>query len=814
MSAGTLLKFRTLFPAICLFALSSVLHSAEPPRRVSGIDPKLAVFNDENECGIGAVVPWADRLWVITYAPHKPGGSTDKLYEITPEFQQIVRPESVGGTPANRMIHTESQQLFIGPYVIDRTRNVRVIPPSKMFGRLTANARHLFDPANKIYFATMEEGIYEVDVKSLDVNELWTDEHKKTGHHAQLPGYHGKGMYSGQRQLVYANNGERGNDALTKPETASGVLASWDGEAPGWTVIRRNQFTEVTGPGGIFGSSNPEKDPIWSIGWDHRSLILNVLFNGEWHTVRLPKGSHSYDGAHGWNTEWPRIRDIGEDDLLMTMHGTFWRFPRHFNPVYGSGIRPRSNYLKVVGDFCRWGDHVVLGCDDAAHSEFLNKRKLKGSTITAGQSQSNLQFRTPESLDHIGPVIGRGGLWIKENVTANQISDPYLFAGYHYRTLHLSHESDEPLTIKILASHRGTKEWVELQEVTLPPHGHKWIGFPKEEPGEWIRLIPKSDGKKVTAFFQYSNQDQRTTTPDAIFTGLARPDDQQVTGGLLHVRGANFRTLRFVARTPVKTLGGYDLDADLKLKRIDDPKGVSYVEEKLAIPQDVIEIDSASVLYIDDAGRRWRLPKGVKELDAAGPLGPERVCREVCTERDLLNVAGTFYELPAENAGGFARLRPVATHNHRISDFTSYRGMLVISGVRDDAANPDHIIVSEDGQCRLWVGSVDDLWAFGKPRGVGGPWFNSAVQAGQPSDPYLMTGYDRKRVDLSHTSVRPITINIEVDFTGLGDWTAWKSVQVPPGQTVEEVFPAGFQAYWVRVVADQDTTASATFHYE
>ena len=37
--------------------------------------------------------------------------------------------------------------------------------------------------------------------------------------------------------------------------------------------------------------------------------------------------------------------------------------------------------------------------------------------------------------------------------------------------------------------------------------------------------------------------------------------------------------------------------------------------------------------------------------------------REVVTERDLFNCAGTFYELPADNAGGFAMVRPIATHN-------------------------------------------------------------------------------------------------------------------------------------------------------
>jgi len=32
----------------------------------SGIYPHLAFFNEENECGTGAVVLWADRLWDVT----------------------------------------------------------------------------------------------------------------------------------------------------------------------------------------------------------------------------------------------------------------------------------------------------------------------------------------------------------------------------------------------------------------------------------------------------------------------------------------------------------------------------------------------------------------------------------------------------------------------------------------------------------------------------------------------------------------------------------------------------------------------------
>ena len=83
---------------------------------ISGIYPSLAYYNNEGECGTGAVVPWAGSLWVVTYAPHSPKGSSDKLYQITSDMKQIVRDESIGGMPANRMIHKESGQLFIGPY--------------------------------------------------------------------------------------------------------------------------------------------------------------------------------------------------------------------------------------------------------------------------------------------------------------------------------------------------------------------------------------------------------------------------------------------------------------------------------------------------------------------------------------------------------------------------------------------------------------------------------------------------------------------------------------------------------------------------
>ena len=775
------------------------------------------MFNGGSECGTGAVVPWAGRLWVVTYSPHSPKGSDDKLYSIDSALQQTIYPESIGGTPANRFIHTESQQLFIGPYAIDAQGKVRAIPYSTMFGRPTGNARHLTDPANKIYYASMEEGLYEVDVHTLAVTELWRDEQLKDGRKSNLPGYHGKGLYSGQGVLVYGNNGEHGQDALVNPEIPSGVLASWDGKADQWSVIRRNQFTEVTGPGGLTGNKNPATDPLWSIGWDFRSLILTVRDaqtvggalrpEGAWHSYRLPKSSHSYDGAHGWNTEWPRIRDIGENDLLMTMHGAFWRFPKNFDATHSAGIAPRSNYLKVIGDFTRWGDRIVLGCDDTAKSEFLNKRAAKGKLAAPGQSQSNLWFIEPAQLDHLGPVIGRGAVWLNDAVKQNAPSDAFLFSGYDERILHLTHDAATPVTFTLEVDRTGNGTWTELRRVEVPATGYTWIAFASSERAAWIRIRASRDLAHVTASFSYRNHDSRTSAPDARFAGLG---EASATGALLHARGAEKKTLGITVGD-----GFYEMGADMQLRRTEDSAAATWAHANLTPPADAVTLDLASILYTDEQGKRWRLPRGRANFDGKSPHGLIRVDREVCTERDLLNAGGTFFEFPAENAGGIAKVRPIATHNRQIHDYASWRGLLVMSGVASNSPTSNsHLIRSTDGKAAVWVGAVDDLWSFGKPIGVGGPWKNTSVSANTPSDPYLLTGYDRKKLSLSHTATTTVRIRVEVDLSGTGLWVTYATFDVPAGQSHNHTFPAGYQAYWLRVTADTATTATAQLTYD
>jgi hypothetical protein len=814
--------FKRIAAAIWL-AGASFSAAAEHPSW-SGIYPHLAYYNEEGECGTGAVVPWAGRLWVITYGPHLPFGSTDKLYEITPDLQMTIRPESVGGTPANRMIHRESGQLIIGPYFIDEQRKVRVVSPKMMPGRHTGNARHLTDPAGKVYFATMEEGLYEVDVKTLEVTGLIKDgngakpgqttEKNPATIASKLPGYHGKGLYSGQGRVVYANNGERGKAAETDPRTPSGALGEWSGEGD-WKLVRRSQFTEVTGPGGLEGSKQPETDPIWSMGWDSRSLILMLLDSGKWHAYRLPKPSHCYDGAHGWNTEWPRIRDIGEDDMLMTMHGMFWRFPKTFSAANAAGIRPRSTYLKVIGDFCEWNDRLVFGCDDAAKSAFLNSKDGGDYLTPPGQSHSNLWFASRETVDRLGPPIGRGSVWLREEVKAEAVSDAFLFAGFERRALYVSHQSEAAATFVLEVDVKGNGEWKTLREVTVPAKGATRVEFAATDKGEWIRLRATAGTSGTTASFFYTNADKRTTTPDPMFDGLAKAGSKSASGGWMRARGNNQRSMLLSSSSVGEKPDGskyYQLGADMKLEPLTTEPAAGEVKLGTKLFHGSLKVEAASLVFTDLAGHHWRLPKGPAAFDELTASGAVRIQREICTERYIFNCHGSFYELPTENAGGFAKIRPVSSHNLAISDFASYRGLLVMTGIEPGVSN-QHIIRSSDGKAAVWAGTIDDLWKLGKPTGKGGPWLESAVKPGVPSDPYLFAGYDHKRLELSNKGSNKATFTVQLDPTGEGDWVDYQQFELGANESKEHQFPDSCQAYWVRVISSAETKATAQLEY-
>ena len=74
----------------------------------------------------------------------------------------------------------------------------------------------------------------------------------------------------------------------------------------------------------------------------------------------------------------------------------------------------------------------------------------------------------------------------------------------------------------------------------------------------------------------------------------------------------------------------------------------------------------------DDNGTVWRFPNVNGDAKV--------ICREVATERDLLYVGGVFYEVPADNAGGFAVLRPIALADEPVRSIEAKLGLVFING--------------------------------------------------------------------------------------------------------------------------------------
>lgn len=802
--------------------------STSGKRYISGVYPHLTTYAHArvngkygfgNECGIGAVVPWQGKLYIVNYAAHEPHGSEHKLYIIDKNKNMEIYPGSVGGTPAARMIHAESNQLLIGHYLIDTDGNIRTIPIKRMPGRITAIARHLEDPVNKVYYYDMEGMLYEANVHTLEVKKLY---------HNPLPGWHGKGGYTAQGKLVLANNGEAGENPKDwqvpvegqKGPEKYGVLAEYDGHK--FNVVERRQFTDVTTRHGV--NAVPDDDsPLWTMGWDKRSIRLKVMENGKWATYLLPKATYNNDPSHGWFTEWPRIREIGKDEMMMDMHGMFFDFPVTFSKDNSAGIRPIASHLRYIPDFCSWNGQVVLATDESS---------IQGNILT-GQPQSNLWFGKKKDFLNWGPATGYGAIWLEDAVSARQESEPYLFAGFDYRMAHIINHSSEPLSLVVQVDEKGNNQWHDLQTFRLKGNEYKNFIFPEEMKGEWIRLKALSGGK-VSFVLHYTTE--RFVEKEKFakqFAGLAEVGtaDEILTAKLYSNRcNYNMSCYTSVVKDG-KTLGKGEFEFRKFLfdfaPGIVEPQAPRALETKVHyskqmqfdakeakkdVLRDLWSVDEASVILHTSEGD-LRLPKGSRDFDS---MRDARCIREVESERELANIHGTFYELPLIHVGKeplFRMMRPVSSHNYYMDDYNTWNGLLVMSGVRKDARPSNSVYMNKEKTAGLWMGSIDDLWKLGKPVGHGGPWMNTAVKSGEMSDPYLMTGYDKKTLTLKADKDVKVTLWLSISHY-LKDKVNYKEFNLKAGEELKYIFPEGFSAHWAHFTANKDCRVTAQFLYE
>ncbi|MBN2136503.1 MAG: hypothetical protein JW720_01720 [Sedimentisphaerales bacterium] len=468
-----------LAPAVAMPAGDPESRNAGPVA-VNGVFPNLTVMakgiGSDSEAGIGALIPWADKLWAVGYVAHI-NGSGLGLYEISEDMTMRRHPASVTGTFANRMPHWPSGQAFIGPHAIDPNGNVRTIEALKNY-RLTATVAHLTDPKNKVYFLGMEGRFWQVDVHTLEAEKLCDLVTELDLPAGSKP--HFKGAFSAAGRVVVANNTYDENEFLDKRR--AGRLAEWDGKR--WTVIEDNPFIGVGGGGGPgYGGTT-----IFATGWNKSSVILRVFNNGKWSRYLLPKASHRWD--HTWNTEWMRIRHAQTERFLMDVHGMFYDLPAIAYQGKVWAVRPICTHLRVVPDFCHWRGMFVMASDQIDHDE--------------GQPQSGLWFGSIDDLWKMGKPAGWGGPWRQTEVAKGQVSDPFLMTGFDKKVLHLAHDQERNIDFTIEVDFLGNGSWSHYKTVSVSAQNkYEHHEFPDAFSAHWVRLKVHSDCK-ATAYFFYN----------------------------------------------------------------------------------------------------------------------------------------------------------------------------------------------------------------------------------------------------------------------------------------------------------------------
>lgn len=457
------------------------------PSQVSGIFPSLSMSADHfprTEAGTGALMPWANRLWVITYVAHlTPTGSGTGLYAIDDNLQITKHPKSIVGTYANRLIHAPSMQLSIGPYLIDTLGNVRLIEEFANH-RLAATMTHLDDPENKLYYLAMEGEFFEVDVHTLEVRQLFQLMEELKEPKGSKP--HFKSGFTNHGRVVVANNSYNVKDF--NGEWAAGRLAEWDGKGE-WKIIENTAFTEVWSAGS-FGQ------PLIATGWDEISVIMRVLINGEWKRYRLPKGSKAFDETS--TTEWMRIREVETERALMDCHGLFYEVGMH---TYGNNlwaIKPISSHLRVVPDFCSWKGMLVLGGNQATPMKFGPQDR----NPLAGQPQTGLWFGKTDDLWGFGKPTGTGGVWYNTEIEAGETSDPYLMYGFDKKSVHFYQDSDSAVEMTIETDFMGNGDFKAFKKIILEPGEYSHYEFPESYSAQWMR-ISTDKACKATAMIIY-----------------------------------------------------------------------------------------------------------------------------------------------------------------------------------------------------------------------------------------------------------------------------------------------------------------------
>lgn len=462
--------------------------------RSIGVSSNHAASN-HSECGVGALIPWADRLYYSTYLAMPNDGSGTKIGYIDANFADHT-VLTTNGIHTARYIHADTNQLCIGCCVIEADGTSHTINDF-VLRRISGFAAHIVSPATKVYAITMEGVIYEVDLTTYSAT-LLLDVTTALG----LTKKHFKACWTYAAPFAVTDRLLMASNVQTDPVTAanSGALVAVDMVALTASVKLQSSCIEVagnyyTGNGGF----------VFIIGKDHKSPFLGVMRNNnaEVYKYRFPSPNKSQD----WyiSQEWMRIRPVTTERMMMNAFGMWFHLSTWLANASAAGIEntgsvgtsypilePIARYIDTITDFCVFNGKFAIGTN--------NMSLHNGAFPNSGQPNSAIKFGDIEDIWKGGKPTGKGYIWYKEATTTGTNSTAMLIRGYDKKTLHFYNQGAAAVNVAVkIVSYSDvyTLATVAVAQNTLVTYS-----IPDGVGADWMHLATDADNTTMTAWLE------------------------------------------------------------------------------------------------------------------------------------------------------------------------------------------------------------------------------------------------------------------------------------------------------------------------
>lgn len=451
---------------------------AQGLRQVVGVPGKWVAGQPYSETGIGAAIPWANRLWFVTYPDENLNGIGCGLWSMDESLVPRFEVET-NVTSAARCVL--SDKLFIGTSVIDSAGNITAQTGWQSTERPAAFAK--LPGSAYLWALAMSGNIWKID-PATQVATLAKD---NAG--LSIVGQpHGKGLWGHPtgRYLFAALNGHAGN----------GRLAVFDTQTLTWaTTIDTNSWVEVAGS--YDGNSH-----FWATGHDFKSGLFwmfdPVTYSATPKKFRIPLPSRQQ--LQSWQQEWMRIRAVETERYLMDFHGGFFQLSIALSGdnTVANGfplLEPVCRHIRTIPDFTFWNGYLVLTGNQ-------NSPQSGNKYTTAGQPNSGLLLTTSDDLWSWGKPGGTGHWWIEESVSANTLSEPMLMNGYDKKCLHLANGAGSDVQVEVYVYNNHTPYLYDT--ITVAAGKFEPVVFPDGFAADWVAVKPLSTCTSFTAGVKFS----------------------------------------------------------------------------------------------------------------------------------------------------------------------------------------------------------------------------------------------------------------------------------------------------------------------